>query len=365
MKKVLFGLSLIISFSLSCNLVWGDFYVIAVGKKAKQTVLVSPKSTALESGTALLNALSKITDASASKPYLIIIEPGQYDIGSNSLQMKSYVDIQGSKKNITKITGSIASGTHGVVTGADNSELRFLTVINLGSGSTKVAIYNPSASPAITNVTAIASGGAGSFNYGVLNLSSFPTMTNVKAKATGGTYSYGVYNNGGSSPIMNDVTAEAVGATNNYGVFNITSSPVMRNVTAVGSGGSYNYGIYNTSLTNTIVITSVTANAWGSPGSDNYGIYNHSSPSTLIDVQAKGSGGTNNYGVYNTGVSLVMIDHSVIIGLTNTVFTNSSLPTYIGNTRLAGGAVSDTGTGGCGCGGVYDESWIFSASTCP
>ncbi len=48
------------------------------------------------SGTALLNALSGITGASEANPYLLKVEPGVYDLGTGTLRMKSFVDIEGS-----------------------------------------------------------------------------------------------------------------------------------------------------------------------------------------------------------------------------------------------------------------------------
>ena len=71
---------------------FADFYVIPVaGKRAKRTILVSPERTAAESGAALLSALNGITDNSSTNPYLIKIEPGIYDTGSKSIQMKQPV----------------------------------------------------------------------------------------------------------------------------------------------------------------------------------------------------------------------------------------------------------------------------------
>jgi len=113
---------------ISWSIAYADFYVVAAGKRAKKTILVSPKSTETASGTALKNALSGITDAGETNPYLIIIEPGIYDIGkgTSGIQMKEYVDIQGSGENVTKITGVINDYYSGVLLGADNAEVRFL-----------------------------------------------------------------------------------------------------------------------------------------------------------------------------------------------------------------------------------------------
>jgi len=150
------------------NPAWADIFVVTVANRAKKTVLVSPKGTETASGTALLAALAKITDASASNPYLILIEPGVYDIQGLTLVMKSYVDIQGSGENVTKITGYEGDPESGVLEGADNAELRFLTVENTGEeGTSANAIYNDYTSPCISNVTTLSSGA--DFCRGVLN----------------------------------------------------------------------------------------------------------------------------------------------------------------------------------------------------
>jgi hypothetical protein len=152
-------------------------------------VVISPKpGDPTGNGTALLNNLADIT-ADATHPYMIKLGPGIYDLGTSSLQMKANVDIEGSGELTTIITGHLNSNVSGVVLGASNAEIRFLTVRNTGGGPNAVAISNNSASSKITNVTAYAGGGG--TNYCVLNIASSPTLTNVTA--SGGSDSYGVY----------------------------------------------------------------------------------------------------------------------------------------------------------------------------
>ena len=66
-----------------------------------------------------------------TNPYLLRIEPGVYDLITDTLQMKSYVDIEGSGENVTILT---AAGTpvpqdflwpKSTLSGADNSEAAF------------------------------------------------------------------------------------------------------------------------------------------------------------------------------------------------------------------------------------------------
>ena len=60
-----------------------------------------PGGTALQNGAALLAALSGISGASATNPYLLKIEPGVYDMGSNGLSLLPYVDVEGSGEGVT------------------------------------------------------------------------------------------------------------------------------------------------------------------------------------------------------------------------------------------------------------------------
>jgi hypothetical protein len=360
--------------------------------------------------TTITGALNSITTASDTNRYLVYVAPGVY---TERVTMKPYVDIQGSGELTTKITFT-GSGvpTTGTLLGADNAELRFLRVENTGGNTNAIAIYNGTSAPHLTHVTASASGATG--NTGVFNnSSSSPTMTDVTSSASGGLYNTGVYNSG-SSPTMADVTASATGGANNNGVYNYQSSPTMRDVTASGSGGtSGNYGVYNDSSLPTM--TEVTAS--GSGGTDSYGVFNNGSSPTMTSVIASGSGGTSanygvrsnnssvtmmsviasasggtlsvgvrnnnssatmtavsasasggstNYGVSNVGslgVYSVIVNNSQITGSNNTITNDSGFTTRIGGSLLSGGPVSGPGT--VTCAGVYDENYVFYASTCP
>jgi hypothetical protein len=224
------SLLLLITTTYSANIVIGGNYT-DIGT----IVIVSPKpgDTPQNNGTALLNNLAGIS-ADVNNPYLIKLGPGIYDIGTNSLQMKEYVDMEGSGENTTTITGHIDGLDAGVVSGASNAEIRFLTVRNTGGGDWAVAIYNASASPKMTHVTASVSGGT--HNYGVRNLSSSPTMTHVTASASEGTQNIGVSNYSSSltmtntTPIMTNVTVSASGGiAHNYGVHSYNSGTIRIN----------------------------------------------------------------------------------------------------------------------------------------
>jgi hypothetical protein len=106
----------------------------ALQRKFVRTVIVSPGVTAVASGTALRAALAAITTASATKPYLVHVEPGIYDVGTTPFLMKSYVDLEGSGRGVTTITGAIANDpASATVVLAGAMELRHVAVRNSAS----------------------------------------------------------------------------------------------------------------------------------------------------------------------------------------------------------------------------------------
>lgn len=270
---------------------------------------------------------------SADNPCLLKIMPGVYNVGTSTVQMQPYIDIEGSGENTTIIQGNISSSDFsvGLVTGSNNSEIRFLTINNNGGGDSTIAFYNFSAAPKMTNITAKASGGINSI--GVHNVSSSPIMTNVTVTASGELFNYGV-SNSSSSPIMTNVTTTASGGTYCNGVRNSSSSPIMTNMTATASSGkNANMGVYNSSsspvLTNVIVTAS---------GDWSYGVFND----------------------YSSGI--VMINHSIIKGATYTISNSYPVTTFIGDTQLVGGPTENGGT--LRCVGVFDENYFALNASC-
>ena len=328
-----------------------------------RTVIVSPVGSDAQNGNALLAALAGITGPSSSSPWLLKIEPGRYDLGSQSLAMVEWVDIEGSGEWVTTITASGSSSSDtGTVVGADNAELRFLTVKNTGGSDHAIAVYNGDTSPRLTHLTALASGGV-DLNTAVYNLASTstpptPTMENVTAIASGGFQAEGV-DNAGSAPTMKDVTARGYGATGfNYGIYNDTINIAMLDVTAMASGGSTARAIRNNDCS-LAIMTNVTAVANGGT-SENTAVYNQGSTAWLMYVTATAAG-TPSTGLFNSGPA-VTVDLSRIRGVTSSIDNVFGGVVGVGASQLLGGPVTGSGVT---CAGVYDENYVFSSSTCP
>ena len=149
------------------------------GVSYARTVIVGPVGSNADNGTALLNALAGI-NASADTPHLLKIEPGIYDLGATPLAMKPYVDIEGSGEGVTTITGNTATSNQvstGTILGANNAELRFLTVANasVAQGLHTAAIYINGTSPHLTHITVRNSTNQGFVKHGI-------TITGSQAK---------------------------------------------------------------------------------------------------------------------------------------------------------------------------------------
>ncbi len=365
----------------------GGMPASAYSQRYANVVIVAKSGGDFTTITAALNSIAGTADSR----YLVWVAPGMYE---EQVTMKQYVDIAGAGQLVTRITGA-GSGTlnSGTLLGANNAELRDLTVENTGDADFAVAIFNGADSPRLTRVTAIAFGGGRSYgvrnynvsspvmtdvtasasgksgaigvanvtscapvmtrvtaeangdadsdNYGVYNETSPARMTDVRATATGDidSVNYGVMNNYADAQMTN-VTAEASGGSSCFAVYNSHSSPEMHGVTATASAGDYhNYGIWNGD--SSPIMTAVIA--WASGGSVSYGVYNSTSYPVMTGVTATADAANTNYGVYNLSSSPTMNDvvatgsggnHN--IGVRN----ESSSPTMTGVTALGYGTAT-------------------------
>jgi hypothetical protein len=263
------------------------------------TLIVSPDPDPLVAGRQLLQAVAGITDPEAANPYLVKIEPGIYDLDSASLSMRPYVDIEGSGEGVTTITSALGNGL-GTVIGANNSELRYLTVKNTGEPNQQVVgIFTETTSPRFSHVTAVASGG--SENYGIHTSNGTPVLSYVTASASGGGQSFGLANFNSVMTVLNSSfsASDGIGFNAGYvstagGTNRITSS------TITASGGAIAIGMRAYNGSHTLANTTVSASG---PG-ETTGIYigQKSSTPTMNILQSRVSGGTNS--IYSIGGAL-------------------------------------------------------------
>ncbi len=390
-----------------------------------RTVVVSPLATPRESGTHLLEALGQIADASAEQPYTLKIEPGIYDLGDGSLRMKEHVDIEGSGEGVTTITAagveraSSAAVDSGTVIGANNAEIRQLTIENTGKARTPpnsthaVALFNNDVNLRAHHVTVIAKGAR--VNIGVKNNSSNVTLDNFTIKVIGesGEYSYGIQN-ASSTPLL---TSLRVYCNSKNGEFicisNNRSSPVIKqaiiHITSSSILGVVGIANYEANYPDPILLTDIVLRIEATDGSGNVtGISNQSSSPSInnVRVEINGGGGEVNTGISNVDIAWPEIHNSTIRmsgpyvllqrGITNSTntaggtvqvvnsqiimvhggvpitieassYANPNFSVYVGSSLLSswenGRRLTTSGTG-FRCVGVYDKYFYAVGSNC-
>ncbi|HET9229075.1 MAG TPA: hypothetical protein VFR31_20525, partial [Thermoanaerobaculia bacterium] len=227
--------------------------VVGYYTKAVQTVFVHPvPGDHTASGTRLINALAAITDASATKRYVVKIEPGIYDVGSAGLQMKAFVDLEGSGQEATVIRGEggSAEATAGVIMGAASSEIRDLQVKAEGTQASTVAILLPSgANTSIRDVTISSTGPQ--ITWGIRNASLTPVKiegATITTTANGNFDGYGISTrlNGSAVTVKRTTISVSGGTGKRYGISAFTTGALseIRDVQIHVSSSSFGYGLF-------------------------------------------------------------------------------------------------------------------------
>ncbi len=352
------------------------------GNPYARTIIVSPVGTSSENGTALFNALENITDATNDKRYLLKIEPGIYELGSLSLNMKSYVDVEGSGEESTTIqAGGGSSFSDATVIMVSNSSLRDLRVLSNSSSTYGIGISVTSVSSAgIRNVRAAASGGSSVCRGIHIQSSTGTRLENVKAEASGGANGYGLLISGGDQTlIVNGSYLTSSGNSSANAGLHITqsSTAIIMNSEARGDGGAGTTaeGIHISSSSSPEIINS---KSYAKGSNLCYGVYmSDGSPELLHHTSTSACTGSG-YGIYAFSGASPVIQHSIFkaAGGTNTAgafFTGSGSPSLDfvyaegsgGTTNNAGIQVATTGsftgrnitaTGSGGDGNIYGMS---------
>ena len=234
------------------------------GVSYERTIIVSPDPLdETKNGLLLRNALAGITGNGPTRPYLLKIEPGIYDLGSEPLALKPYVDVEGSGELTTTISSTAAIPA--TLVAANNSELRFVSV----RGTNTVALYSNGVSPRYTHVTAASSGG--SFNYPIEVTGGAALLTDVTSAGTGGVQAAGLVNFGGGSNLtaVNSSFTGSGASSVNVGLLAYGASSTISGSVLTASGGAFAVAlrVYNGSHS----LMNVTASGSGAP--ESYGVF--------------------------------------------------------------------------------------------
>lgn len=311
-----------------------------------RTVIVSPNGTPSQNGTTLLAAMQTISNAnpSAGNPWLLKLEPGNYDLGNQSLMLLPYVDLEGSGEGTTTISSTVGSSNlpailapiSGTVTMSSTTEVRFVRLVNYGSNPHQTALSVPigADNARVTHVTTYVSGGVS--NYGLFNLSVKPiTITNGTLSASGGFYSYGLASNypNKSVNVLNSLLtgSDATGANEgliivggNFGSPN--AKLLIQNSILRISGSGTGMGLNSTDTDVSITNSTLEVSSQGGLNNNTYGIQNIDGNLTVQGSKISATGGDANWGIYD----------SISPNITATLAVNNSLVASLGGTLSYG-----------------------------
>jgi hypothetical protein len=347
--------------------------LLAAGAASAQTttiqvIPVSGSPTA--SGTALLTALAGITDASASKHYVLKLDPAIYNIATTQLVMKPYVDIEGSGQGSTIVQGTgndDGSYLTGIIQAASQAELRNLQVASAGAGhDASVGIYvPPGANSSVRDVTI--SAGNATNNWGIRNLSASPSIQNVtiNVAASSSYESHGIGTTStGARPVIKHTVINLTGSGSYaYGIYSdgVTTPQEMRDLEITVSGSNAgSYGIYVESggTGQTFLLTSSTVTVSG--GSVNYGIVFIGGTFGIFNVKTSllSATGTTSTAIYAPSTNVLSVNASELSG--TSAINASGTIVKVGASRLSGTVVGGTLL----CAGAYNGSFVALNATC-
>lgn len=332
--------------------------------------VVAAQDTPANSGTALRLVFEELGQASAESPWVIHLEPGTYDLGTAALEMRPFVDIQGSGERLTTLRLSGAS-----LVGANDSELRSLTVESSAAGVTQVvAIRNEQPRFRVRDVTAVASGGINA-TIAFRDQAVGATLERLRtvARSSNSTSDTIGYQCLGCASELVGVVAHAHGGNRTFGMeLNLSGldpsrgTPLLRDVTASGTGANVNHGV---SVSNgPASLVRVRAKASGSIAT---GLLVSTAQVAVHESQLEARDATEARGLWAdvgaNGSSQVEVHDSKLLGTTASVWRGSGINVRLAHTQLSGGKQVSSGSGALTCYAVYNDAFTNAGgiAACP
>lgn len=176
---------------------------------------------------------------SAAAPCLVKLAPGRYDLGPNEMQMKDYVDVEGSGEGVTTIVGSWLYVVDFYTTVA-RPEIRSLTIEHQGDYAWAAAVFVYAGKSArLSNATVKSTGSISSTEVGIRNRYGDCELRHVTISMGGTGSQYAVYNEGTMLIADSTITGQATGPNRTYGVFSEGTLRVTHSSIRMFGTGSY------------------------------------------------------------------------------------------------------------------------------
>jgi hypothetical protein len=316
-------------------------------------------------GENLRLALQSINKVSAEEPWLLFLEPGVYDLGSQGLQLRPFVHLQGSGQALSTVRSHSSEPT---LVAAANTELRALTVEQVGGGDESIALSTDTPlfrarevvlvarDGAVRTVALRSSAGLGPGGFERVQAHAFSTRgetvgfscegCSVKASgssflAQGGSRALGVSVRQGSVELWDSSSTGLAASSESLGVEASGSSVGLVRSEVAGMDGASSTGLR-------LVSSKASVREGVLSGSGPGG-----RPARALEV-SRSDGATYT----------VDVQRSTLVGSTSTVRGAEGFTLRIGGSQLRGGPIE--GNGSVTCNGSYDENLSAPASpACP
>lgn len=276
-------------------------------------------------------AITSISDASATNPYVVTVKPGIYN---EIVTMKQFVDLRGSGKENTKITtGSLSDGncsSQGTVVVDSYSRLENIAVENTNVSGCRSAInINNKTNVVIDRVKAEANGiirgnsesyaiyvdGYSTGDITIKNTTAISNSNTVNRGSVGIVFFLSSVNSSSAYITIDNVVAQCINSSTGEcwaiapwggATYNISNS------TFKASSGGRAYGAEPCFGSGSLKFSNVILSA--SAQSESRGIWSACSGPTTIVNNSEISGGT--YGIYNDMEGQIEVNNSSISGET-------------------------------------------------
>lgn len=322
-----------------------------------RTAVVGPVGNAAANGAALLAAVAALPiPAGQDEGWLVIVEPGDYDLGTVELTLPDWVSLHGSGQVATRITSAICGSGASRVINLGIGELRDLTVENTcamqGDGSCGVLVRGDGAR--VERITVLLQQ-ATYDQTGIVASGEGAIIDHATVLAAGSTYTVGLSLYGGSFVVLDSVIkSEATFRGTGIALGNGAKATISRG-SYVGRGPTWSNGLW-------VWDADVEASDARFEG-DQYGVLvqalTDARSANLARVEAVG--GFAAYG--DDGLTVdVRVDHGRITGGGGVLISTGTTARFAA-TEFDG--VSVTGIGAATCVAVWDGGTTFYPSTCP
>ena len=163
----------------------------ATGPSFTRTIVVSPTAAntagpsgaqAIANGTALASAVSRASGAAGTdNRYVVLVEPGEYDLQGNELQLGSDVDLKGLGADSTTLESSAPTAV--AMQGSDPETVSDLSIDD-GQAADVTGLSVGAAGSTVRNVDVTVSGGVSAPTTFAIQATAAATLIDVNASAT-------------------------------------------------------------------------------------------------------------------------------------------------------------------------------------